>query len=146
MEVSACPGCHERDARIATLERRVAELEALVRDLTARLGSNASNSSVPPSANPLGAPKPVVKKKSKRKRGGQPGHAPRLKQLVPIERVSNVVPYVPRECEHCATPLPARATPNDPPPSRFQTIELPPVVSVVTEHQGHFRTCPECGK
>jgi hypothetical protein len=31
-------------------------------------------------------------------------------------------------------------------PSRFQTIELPPVVSVVTEHQGHFRTCPECGK
>src|SRR6185312_2972003 len=36
-------------------------------------------------------------------------------------------------------------TANDPAPSRFQTIELPPVVSVVTEHQGHARTCPECG-
>ena len=146
MEVPACPGCRERDARIAALERRLAELEATVRDLTARLGTNASNSSVPPSTNPLGAPKPVVKKKSKRKRGGQPGHPPHLKQLLPIERVNEVVPYVPHQCEHCATPLPAQPGANDPPPSRFQTIELPPVVSVVTEHQGHFRTCPDSGK
>lgn len=56
MEVPACPGCRERDARIASLGRRVAELEALVRELTARLGTNASNSGIPPSANPLGAP------------------------------------------------------------------------------------------
>lgn len=146
MEVPACPGCRERDARIAVLERRVAELEATVRDLTARLGTNAANSSVPPSANPLGAPKPVVKKKSKRRRGGQTGHPPHLKQLLPIDRVNQVVPYVPRQCEHCAMPLPAQPGANDPPPSRFQTIELPPVVSVVTEHQGHFRTCLECGK
>jgi transposase len=145
MEVPACPGCRERDARSAVLERRVAELEATVRDLTARLGTNASNSSVPPSANPLGAPQPVVKKKSKRKRGGQAGHPPRLKQLLPIERVNQVVPYVPRQCERCARPLPAEPGANDPAPSRFQTIELPPLVSVVTEHQGHCRTCPECG-
>ena len=145
MEVPVCPGCRERDARIAELERRVAELEALVRDLMARLGNNSSNSSVPPSANPLGAPKPVVKKKSKRQRGGQPGHPPHLKQLLPPERVHKVVTYVPRHCEHCDTPLPARPAANDPAPSRFQTIELPPVVSVVTEYQGHARTCPECG-
>ena len=74
MAVVTCPGCLERDERIAALERRVAELEALVRDLTARLGANASNSSIPPSANPPQAPKPVIKKKSKRKPGGQPGH------------------------------------------------------------------------
>ncbi len=145
MAVPPCSGCRERDTRIAALERRVAELETLVRDLTARLGNNASNSSVPPSANPLGAPKPVVKKKSGRPRGGQPGHPPHLKQLLPAERVNEVVTYLPRHCEHCATPLPAQAAANDPEPSRFQTIELPPVVSVVTEHQGHARTCPECG-
>ena len=52
MDVPACAGCRERDARIAELEQRVAELETLVRDLTARLGINSSNSSVPPSANP----------------------------------------------------------------------------------------------
>jgi transposase len=145
MEVPGCPGCRERDARIAELERRVAELESLVRDLTARLGNNASNSSLPPSANPLGAPKPVVKKKSRRPRGGQPGHPPHLKQLLPAERVNQVVAYVPALCEQCATPLPAEPVANDPAPSRFQTIELPAVVAVVTEHQGHSRTCPRCG-
>lgn len=146
MEIPACPGCRERDARIAQLERRGAELEALVRDLMARLGQNASNSSVPPSANPLGAPKPVVKKKSKRRRGGQPGHPPHLKEMLPRERVDEVVPLVPKHCAHCQSPLPAQAGPDDPPPSRFQTIELPPVVTVVTEYQGQARTCPDCGK
>ena len=53
-----CTGCLERDQRIATLERRVAELETLVRDLNARLGANATNSGTPPSANPPGAPNP----------------------------------------------------------------------------------------
>jgi len=138
MDASDCPGCRARDARIAELEQRLAALEA-------RLGANSSNSSVPPSANPLGAPKPVVKKKSKRRRGGQPGHPPHLKQLLPPERVNEVVTFVPRLCEHCDTPLPARPTANDPEPSRFQTIELPPVVSVVTEYQGHARTCAACG-
>src|SRR5438874_2584787 len=58
MATVTCPGCQERDERIAALERRVAELEATVRDLTARLGTNATNSGTPPSANPPGAPKP----------------------------------------------------------------------------------------
>ena len=146
MEVPVCLGCRERDARNAQLERRVAELELLVRDLTARLNVHSSNSSLPPSANPLGAPKPVVKKKSKRKRGGQPGHPPHLKQLLPPERVNHVVTYLPSHCQHCHTPLPDQPDANDPPPSRFQTIELPPVVAVVTEHQGHSRTCPQCGE
>src|SRR5205809_3880001 len=69
MDGSSCAGCSERDARIADLERRLSELEA-------RLRTNASNSSTPPSANPLGADKPVKKKKSKRRRGGQPDHPP----------------------------------------------------------------------
>src|SRR5271155_5630277 len=146
MEVPACPGCRERDARIAALERRVAELEALVRDLTARLGTNASNSSVPPSANPLGAPKPVKKKKSKRKRGGQPGHPPHLKQLLPPERVTRIESIFPEVCSSCQTRLPRKAASNDPEPKRFQTVELPPIVVQVVEYQAHARTCPCCGE
>src|SRR6202795_748108 len=130
MDASICPGCCQRDARIAELERRVAELEA-------RLGTNSSNSSVPPSANPLGAPKPVVKKKSKRKPGGQPGHPPRLKQLLPAERVNRVVPFVPHECEDCRADLPREPSADDPEPTRFQTVELPRIVALVTEYQGH---------
>src|SRR5437667_6048264 len=139
MDEPGCPGCRE-------LQRRVAELEALVRDLQARLGANASNSSLPPSANPLQAPKPVVKPKSKRQPGAQPGRPPHLKQLLPPERIDHVTAFVPTECPRCHAPLPAQAGLDDPVPTRFQTIELPAVVAVVTEYQGHTRTCPCCGE
>jgi transposase len=146
MATPPCPGCLARDARLAEQDARIAALEAQVRHLEARLGTNASNSSTPPSANPPGATKPVVKKKSKRKPGGQPGHAPRLKQLLPPERVQQTIPFVPQCCRKCQAPLPGEAGPGDPPPTRFQTIDLPPVVAVVTEYQGHARTCPCCGE
>jgi len=138
MEVSECPGCRARNARIAELEQRIAALEA-------RLGTNSTNSSLPPSANPPGAPKPVVKPKSKRRPGGQPGHPPHLKQLLPANRVTQVKRLVPAHCESCRAPLSAEPAPGDPEPTRFQTIELPPVVAQVTEYQGHARTCRACG-
>src|SRR5438874_11603146 len=113
MDGPICAGCRERDARIAKLEAEVANLRKTVADLIARLGMNATNSSIPPSANPLDAPKPVKKKKSKKRRGGQKGHPPHLKELLPIERVSKFVSFVPRQCENCDAPLLADAEPND---------------------------------
>src|SRR5262249_13321669 len=74
MSEVSCPGCAQRDAVIEALRKRVDELERLVKDLQQRLGANASNSSLPPSANPPQAPAPVVKKRTGRKTGGQPGH------------------------------------------------------------------------
>jgi transposase len=146
MEAASCNGCRARDARLAEQDARIAALEDEVRQLKALLGRNASNSSTPPSANPLGAPKPVVKKKSKRRPGGQPGHPPHLKQLLPAGRVNIIHALLPKECEHCHAALPAPAAPGDPEPTRFQAIELPPVVAVVSEYQGHARTCPCCGR
>jgi transposase len=139
MDASDCPGCRARDAIIADLQERVAKLET-------RAGTNSTNSSLPPSSNPPGAPKPVIKKKSKRKRGGQPGHRAHLKKLLGSDRVTHVVPLVPVECDHCHAGLPAAPSSDDPPPNRFQTIELPPMVAVVTEYQGQARICKCCGK
>jgi transposase len=138
MDQPFCSGCRERDARIAALETRVAELES-------RLNTNACNSSTPPSANPLGADKPVQKKKSQRRRGGQPKHPPHLKQLLPSDRVTRTEHFVPAQCAGCRAPLPAEAGPDDPEPKRFQTIELPPITVAITEYQAHARTCPQCG-
>jgi transposase len=146
MAASTCPGCLERDARIAALERRVAELEALVRDLTTRLGTNASNSSLPPSANPPGAPKPVTKKATGKKPGGQPGHSASLKRRLPPERLHHVIPFVPAHCDRCHEPLPSHPAPDDPAPSWHQVAELPQMAALVTEYQGHYRTCPCCGQ
>ncbi|HET8645889.1 MAG TPA: IS66 family transposase [Vicinamibacteria bacterium] len=145
MAAVTCPGCLERDERIAALEARVAELEALVRDLTARLGGNATNSSLPPSANPPGAPRPAAKKPTGNKPGGQPAHPAHLKRRLPADRVNAVVRLVPEWCSGCAGPLPAEAGPADPEPTWHQVAELPPLAAVVTEYQGHYRTCPCCG-
>ena len=133
-----CPDCQ-------TLLRLVAQLQDRVRELEARLNTNSSNSSTPPSANPLGAPKPVVKNKSRRRPGGQPGHPPHLKRLLPPDRVQQTFAFVPERCRTCQARLPAQAGPDDPPPTRHQLIDLPPVVAHVTEYQGHARTCPCCG-
>ena len=77
----ACPQC-------AQLLKRVTELEALVRDHQERLNQNSSNSSIPPSANPLGAPKPVVRAPSGRSPGGQKGHPGHHRHRLPSERVN----------------------------------------------------------
>ncbi|MHB1425432.1 MAG: IS66 family transposase [Gemmataceae bacterium] len=140
-----CPGCQERDERIATLERRIAQLEANVRELTTRLGTNATNSGTPPSANPPDAPKPVIKTPTGKKPGGQPGHPPRLKRRLPPERLHHIIPFVPSHCDHCHKPLPPQPGPDDPEPSWHQVAELPPLAAQITEYQGHYRSCPGCG-
>jgi transposase len=145
MAKRSCEGCRKRDAIIAALQRRLADLEAKVRDLEARLGVNACNSSLPPSANPAAAPPPVTKAPTGRAPGGQPGHpGPALVRLPP-ERVTRVVPFVPTACAACHAPLPADPSPADPAPSWHQVAELPPRPVEVTEYQGHARTCPACG-
>jgi transposase len=138
MAKPSCPSCRK-------LQRRVAELETLVRDLQARLGLNATNSSLPPSANPPAAPKPVVKEPTGHQPGAQPGHAPQQRLRLPPERVHHVVRHVPPVCDRCQAFLPLEPGPKDPAPTWHQIAELPAVAAVVTEHQGHARTCPDCG-
>jgi transposase len=144
MSETTCPGCQERDAAIAALPQRIGQLEQQVRDLEARLGRHASNSSMPPSANPPSAPSPVVKTRSRRRTGGQPGHPGHQRQRLPRERVNHVIPLSPAKCECCQAPLPTDPSPTDPNPVWHQFAELPRVAAVVTESQGHARTCPAC--
>jgi transposase len=140
-----CPGCVARDALIQALQQRLEALERQVRDLQQRLGSNASNSSLPPSANPPAAPPPVVKRPTGRKSGGQPGHPGHQRLRLPRARVQHVIALIPSQCEACRAPLPVQAGASDPAPVWHQYAELPKVSAVVTEYQGHARTCPDCG-
>lgn len=145
MSETTCPGCLQRDAAIAALLQRVTALEGQVADLQARLGQNASNSSLPPSANPPSAPPPVRKKPSGRKRGGQPGHQGHHRDRLGADRVDHVIPLIPSRCERCSAPLPQEPSAADPQPTCHQVFELPRVLAAVTEFQGHARTCPRCG-
>ena len=145
MSEPSCPGCAQRDAALAALHQRVADLQAPVRALQARLGGNASNSSLPPSANPPQAPPPVAKKRTGRKTGGQKGHRGHQRLRLPPDRVQHVIPLIPTHCEGCQAPLPHQPSAADPDPVWHPFAELPKVQAVVTEFQGHARTCPCCG-
>lgn len=141
-----CPGCRERDGRIAELKKQLDALQTQNRKLGERARRNASNSSIPPSTNPPDAPKPVAKKPTGRKPGGQPGHPGHTRVRLPPERVQHTIPFMPITCDHCQAPLPEQPGANDPAPTWHQYAELPQVAAVVTEYQGHARTCPCCGK
>lgn len=119
--------------QIAQLQREVAELKA-------RLNKDSTNSSLPPSAtHPHAKPLPV-RPKSKRRRGGQPGHDKHERALIPIDQCQAVIPCVPSECRKCGRELHG----TDPEPLRHQVWELPEIQPTVTEYQRHRLVCA-CG-
>jgi transposase len=148
LESIPSPGCtecvklrRELDAALA----QIAVLQAQVKELALQIQRNSSNSSTPPSANPLDAPKPFGKPPTGRKPGGQAGHRGHHRVRLPVNRVNAIVTYVPSVCTGCHTPLPIEPGPNDPEPGWHQVAELPRLAAIVTEHQAHARNCPECG-
>jgi transposase len=154
MNAPICQGCCERDARIAKLEARLAEIEAktqeqakLILDLARKLqDKDLPKGDAPKKERQPKSSKPTDKQGENRKPGGQPGHPPHMKQLLPPERVTETVPLVPTQCQCCQEQLPCEPGPDDPEPTRFQVAELPDLKAKVTEYQGHARTCPCCGE
>src|SRR5512135_3132217 len=72
------------------LRCRIAELDQRVADLEARLKLNSTNSSKPPSSDPIGLKRKPPAPPSGRERGGQPGHRRVLRSLVPPEEVRTI--------------------------------------------------------
>ncbi len=58
------------DKLVKELISQLEKVEKRIKDLEEKLGKTSSNSSIPPSANPPGSKKPVVKKLTGRKPGG----------------------------------------------------------------------------
>ncbi len=145
-EVPTTPGCPEwaqpRREPGAAL-RRIAEREALVHKL--RLDRNASASSIPPAANPPGAPRPVVKTRTGHRRGGQPGQPGHSRRRLPPERVDTLIDHVPETWAAGHTPWPKEASPGDPEPTWHPIAGIPDPAVIVTEHRGHARTGPGGG-
>jgi transposase len=128
-------------AMVEYYEQRIAKLEAEVRELTARLNQNSQNSSKPPSSDGPHVKRKPPKPPSGRKPGGQPGHTPHQRALVPVDNVEQVITCKPEQCRRCGRPL----TGSDPAPWRQQVMELPPVRPHLTEYQRHRLKCSRCG-
>ena len=126
------------EPQIIELKAEVAELKAEI----ARLKKTPRNSSLPPSSQHPHA-KPTPKKpKSKKRRGGQPGHAKHERPLLPSDACDEVQTIKPSECRRCGTKLIG----SDPEPWRHQVWELPQIKPLVIEYQQHRLTCACCGE
>ena len=128
-------------AVLDSLTGRVAELEQRIGDLEARLKLNSTNSSKPPSSDPIGLKRKPPAPPSGRKRGGQPGHRRALRRLVPPEKVRTITDCRPTDCRRCGHALVG----DDPAPLVHQVAELPKIEPLVDEYRLHRLGCPRCG-
>jgi transposase len=122
------------------MQQRVEELETRVRDLEARLKLNSTNSSKPPSSDPIGMKRKPPAPPSGKKRGGQPGHRKARRNLVPPEMVRETFDCKPDACRRCGHGLVG----DDPEPVIHQVAELPRIEPIVDEYRLHRLTCPAC--
>ena len=130
----------EAQAIIRLLLGHIKELTARVAELETRLGKTPQNSSLPPSSQHPHAKPSARKPKSKKKRGGQPGHAKHERPLLPSGDCDDIQIIKPTECRRCGTKLLG----SDPQPLRHQVWELPEIKPHVTEYQRHRLRC-RCG-
>lgn len=123
----------QRDAVIAALAGRVAELEA-------RLGRNSRNSSKPPSSDGLAKPAPKsLRKASGRKPGKQQGGLGF--RLQPRAVPDEVRTHVPTGCRDCGADLAEAPVVGI---ETRQVFDLPVIELVAIEHRAQRRAC-ECG-
>jgi len=87
--------------QVTTLTGQVRQLTAEVAELKSRMNKNSQNSSKPPSSDGFKKPKPKsLRKKSKRKPGGQPGHTGHTLELTDYPDQSLVLPLDHCSCHH----------------------------------------------
>lgn len=142
--------------QIEMLQSRIAELEAKdvaskaehaemrkrIEQLEHRLNQNSRNSSRPPSSDPPSVAPRVGKETTGRSPGGQPGHPGHGRDLLPPEKVNQIVVVKPKSCRKCGRPLKG----EDANPLRHQVSEIPPFAIQTTEYQRHRLPCHCCGE
>jgi len=136
-----CRELAEREEQLAQAKKQIADLE---RQLALR-NQNSTTTSKPPASDGLAGRQRLRGRrcKSRRKRGGQPGHPGHTRALVPVARVHAIVDLVPDVCGHCHRTLHSSDDLGD--PRRHQVTELPPIEAQITEYRCHRRRCRRCG-
>lgn len=125
---------------IRTQGARIEVLAVQVAALTARLGQNSGNSSLPPSSDRFTGPKRERRARSTRKPGKQPG-APGA-TLEQVSEPDVVIEHVPASCTGCGAGLDGAV---DVGVVVRQVHDIPLVTVGITEHRMRKRVCT-CGQ
>ena len=131
-------------AQVAALEARLAEQEERIVELERQLNRNSRNSSLPPSADPPGAPARKRAPSSGHRHGAQHGHKGHGRHMQPLEVVHEVVDHWPERCR-CGHRFTAEECRPAGAPARHQVAELPTIAVTLTEHRLQRLRCPDCG-
>ena len=122
-------------ALLESLAKRIVELES-------QLYQNFTNSSKPPSSDPIGPKREPPTPPTGRKRGGQLGRPKAQRPLVSPEQVRSTRDCRPSSCRRYAQPLGG----VDPQPVIHQVADLPKIEPVVDEYRFHRLPYPHCGE
>lgn len=133
---------HELVKRMDRLEREMVELRTENELLREQIARTSANSSQPPSKNPQGF-KPNRKESTGKKRGGQLGHIGHERKLYPEAMCKEIIHHYPEQCNGCGAKI---NEVGDLPAYRHQIVEVPPIQSIIIEHQFHPVRCSCCGK
>jgi transposase len=120
------------------------KLAERIQNLEDQLAKNSRNSGKPPSSDGYDQPVPrpkSLRKRSKRKSGGQPGH--RGETLKVVAKPDYIKVYRVQGCQHCGQSLQRRKVMGQ---EKRQVYDLPNVQMKVTEHRAEIKTCSRCGK
>jgi transposase len=128
----------ERDARIETLEERLARLEAL-------LLTSSSNSSLPPSKNPPHVKRGGKSKPTGKPPGGQQGHKPHFFQAIDPQAVTRTVECEPAgRCGYCLADLSDAPLVESRDAVTFHQLDVPKLAFDVTAYLQRRRQCDHC--
>lgn len=124
---------HEVEKRIESHEKRIETLEV-------KNKKTSHNSSKPPSSDPPFARKKRKQKKSGKDKGGQAGHEPHQRKLLPPTKEYLLMP------ERCACGRSAFDPREMQPFYVHQHIELPEIEMEISHYILQKCNCPNCGK
>ena len=127
------------------LLRWVIQLQEQLQALKDLLAQNSHNSSRPPASDRVPSakdkPKPKsLRRRGRRKSGGQPGHPGRT-----LRRVEHPEHLIPHQLDRCACGRDLRRQPHLG-HERRQVFDLPELKLQVTEHQAQIKHCPGCAR
>ena len=128
------------DRTLKDFQEELQELQTKIQALEGQLSKNSKNSSKPPSSDGLKKPRTKsLRKKGRKKNGGQEGH--KGHRLEPVENPGHTEVHKVSRCTHCGAPLEDVEVDDH---QTSQVFDIPPVELEVTKHMAEVKRCPYC--
>lgn len=131
-----------KEAVLKLFQDTIMVMAERIQKLEDQLAKNSRNSGKPPSSDGFDKPAPrSLRKRSRRKSGGQKGHVGYKLEMV--AKPDHIKKYKVTQCAHCQKSLKRQKVERI---EKRQVFDLPKVQMEVTEHQSQVKRCTCCGK